>query len=145
MSPFRYCLYKSSFKVKRGWVWRMWAEAVQKGWFRSWQAAVLQPGEQQQFFLLCMLHMQPNTGAEAHAAAPETAARRMLLEPQITGLDKLHFNCDHESRLDVELFFKIDFYFFQHLQHQPEHRNVSVTKWQDSKNKIVESQPVWRD
>lgn len=26
-------------------------------------------------------------------------------ERQITGLDKLHFNCDHESHLDVQLVF----------------------------------------
>lgn len=36
----------SRFKVEPGSVWCTWAEAVHKGWFRSWQAAVLQPGEQ---------------------------------------------------------------------------------------------------
>lgn len=33
----------------------------------------------------------------------EDTDRGKALERQITGLDKLHFNCDHGSRLDVPL------------------------------------------
>lgn len=35
----------------------------------------------------------------------EEADRGKPLERQITGLDKLHFDCDHESCLDVPLVF----------------------------------------
>lgn len=36
-------------------------------------------------------------------------------------------------------------FLFLHLAQQPERGGFSVTKWQDSKNKAVESQPVWVD
>lgn len=58
---------------------------------------------------------------------------------------QINFNCDRESRLDAGLiffFYIYTFLFFLHLPHQPECRGASLTKWQDSKNKIVESQPT---
>lgn len=64
---------------------------------------------------LCLFYThactQTNTHTDAHAGPPqqrrwrEETDRGKPLERQITGLDKLHFNCDHESRLDVRLVF----------------------------------------
>lgn len=69
---------------------------------------------------LCLLHThackQTNmyTHMQTHKQTPtlglnrdnrEETDRGKPLERQITGLDKLHFNCDHESCLDVPLVF----------------------------------------
>ncbi len=55
-------------------------------------------------------HVQTHTHTDAHAEPQQRRQREETdrgkpLERQITGLDKLHFNCDHESPLDVRLVF----------------------------------------
>lgn len=57
-------------------------------------------------------HTHTCTNAGAHTRPQqrqqrEKADRGKPLERQITGLDKLHFNCDHESCLDVPLVFSL--------------------------------------
>lgn len=58
------------------------------------------------------MHMQTHAHTDAHTGPQhrrerEETDRGKPLERQITGLDKLHFNCDHESRLDVQLVFSL--------------------------------------
>lgn len=54
--------------------------------------------------------MRKHTHTDAHAGPQQRRQREETdrgkpLERLITGLDKLHFNCDHESRLDARLVF----------------------------------------
>lgn len=58
------------------------------------------------------MHTQTHAHTDAHTGPQQRREREETdrgkpLERQITGLDKLHFSCDHESRLDVRLVFSL--------------------------------------
>lgn len=68
------------------------------------------------------VHKQTPTLACNRDSGEETD-RGKPLERQITGLDKLHFCCDHESYFDVPLVFRF-------LQPHPQRCVVRKAKWQ---------------